>query len=807
VELAIHGQQRRLHNVILPIRDGDEAFGILGVNVDVTEQKRAEEALRQSEGRYRALAESTHDIIYILDPQGTLLYANRAASQCIGIPAGDLVGKRQADLFPPDLARAHIEQTKQVLATGEVLEYDGLFHFGPEAVWLRIHLLPIRDEAGQIASVMGVCHNITDRKRAEEALQKAHDDLEVKIKERTAELTRANELLQREVEERRRAEEALERSERQFRNYFEQGLIGMAVTSPMDKRWLMVNDRLCEIFGYPREELIQRSWVEMTHPDDLDENLRLFDRLLAGEIEHFTFDKRYWKKDGTIVHTTIHTRVLRRDDGTIDHVVVLVEDITARKQAEEALRQSHAELRAIYDGMEDGLLVADIETRRFVGANAAICRMLGYSEPELLLLGVHDIHPAADISFVIAQFDALAEGRLAFSEEIPVSRKDGTIFYAVISTSRVTHSGRRCVVGFFRDVTERKQAQDALCTSEAKYRQLIETTDTGYLILDRDGRVMDANAEYIRISGHRHLSEILGRSVVEWTAPADAERNRNEVAKCVQTGSLRQLVVEYRHADGKIIPVEVNATCIDAKDGVRILSLCRDVTERRQAQEALERERESLWRMLQASDHERQTISYEIHDGLAQYLAAANMQLQVFDGLRHNNADEARKAYDAATQLVRQAHAESRRLINEVRPPVIDEIGLETAISHLVHEQRRHGGPNIEFESDVQFDRLPSILENALYRIAQEALTNACKHSKSKKASVSMSQVGQNVRLEVRDQGVGFDPEKVEKGHFGLEGIRQRVRLLGGRLTIQSTPGSGTLVQVVVPVIEKQSEG
>ena len=200
------------------------------------------------------------------------------------------------------------------------------------------------------------------------------------------------------------------------------------------------------------------------------------------------------------------------------------------------------------------------------------------------------------------------------------------------------------------------------------------------------------------------------------------------------------------------------------------VELVEDITERKQAQEALERERQSLWRMLQASDHERQTISYEIHDGLAQYLAAAGMQFQVFDALRESNPEEAKKAYDAATQLVRQAHAESRRLISEVRPPVIDEIGLETAISHLVHEQRRRGGPKIEFDSDVQFDRLPPILENAIYRIVQEALTNACKHSKSKKVAVTMTQEGQDVRLEVRDWGVGFNPESVDEGALWLGG-------------------------------------
>jgi signal transduction histidine kinase len=211
--------------------------------------------------------------------------------------------------------------------------------------------------------------------------------------------------------------------------------------------------------------------------------------------------------------------------------------------------------------------------------------------------------------------------------------------------------------------------------------------------------------------------------------------------------------------------------------------------------------------MLQASDHERQIISYDIHDGLAQYLAAATMQFQSHDAFSENSPEKAKKAYGTAVELVRLAHAESRRLINEVRPPVIDENGIETAISHLVHEQRRHGGPKIECLSSVQFGRLPSILENALYRIAQEALTNACKHSQSKKVTVTLTQEGQDVRLEIQDWGIGFDPESIGKGHFGLEGIRQRVRLLGGRLTIESTPGAGTLVQVVVPVVEKQNEG
>ena len=197
--------------------ENDEVIGQVTVIADVTESKRATEALRQSEERYRALAESTRDVIFILNQQGTLLYANQAASQCIGIPVGDIVGKRQVDLFPPEMARSQIDKIERVFATGVVIEYDDLFHFGPAVVWLRIHLVPIRNESGQITSVMGVCHNITQRKLAEDALQKAHDDLEQRIKERTAELTAANAGLQREIEERKRGEAALQQSEERYR--------------------------------------------------------------------------------------------------------------------------------------------------------------------------------------------------------------------------------------------------------------------------------------------------------------------------------------------------------------------------------------------------------------------------------------------------------------------------------------------------------------------------------------------------------------------------------------------------------------
>ena len=210
--------------------------------------------------------------------------------------------------------------------------------------------------------------------------------------------------------------------------------------------------------------------------------------------------------------------------------------------------------------------------------------------------------------------------------------------------------------------------------------------------------------------------------------------------------------------------------------------------------------------MLRASDNERQLIAYEIHDGLAQQLAGAIMQFQAFDHLKDKNPKEAAKAFDAGMTMLRQGHFETRRLIAGVRPPILDEEGVVEAVAHLVHELGRDKGPKIENHSRVDFDRLDPTLENAIYRIAQEALTNACKHSKSERISVSLLQREDRLRIEIRDWGVGFDPKTVPKNHFGLEGIRQRARLLGGKCRIRSKAGKGTRVIVELPVVPRDEQ-
>ena len=153
--------------------------------------------------------------------------------------------------------------------------------------------------------------------------------------------------------------------------------------------------------------------------------------------------------------------------------------------------------------------------------------------------------------------------------------------------------------------------------------------------------------------------------------------------------------------------------------------------------------------------------------------------------------------------MLRQAHFETRRLIAGVRPPILDESGVLAAIGHLVNEQNRLRGPNIDFRSSVLFDRLVPTVENAIYRIVQEGLANACQHSKSEKVRVGLVQSNDVVQIDIRDWGVGFDPKSLGEGCYGIAGIRQRARLLGGKCSIRSKVGKGAHIVVELPVVKR----
>jgi PAS domain S-box-containing protein len=665
-----------------PVRD--QAGTIRGAVIcwhDISERKRAEEAVRESEERYRMLAETTMDAIGIHDRNGTLLYGNRAGAVSLGLDPDKLVGMTQQDLFPPEVAQKHLEAIATVFRTGELLELaDEVCLHDSGEMWRQTRLIPLRDEHGQVASVMSVSHDITARKQAEEALKKAHDELELRVKERTAELAAINEQLHREIEERKRVEAALRQSEEMYRTLVEVSPDAVIMVDP-DQKLLFASQRAAAMFGY--------------------------------------------------------------------------------------------------DSAKD------------------LCKA------KVLTLAVEEDRPrlAANISLLFQQ-------HVRQQTEYAGARPDGSRFTAEVSSALLRDDkGRpKGFMAVIRDVTARKQIEEALRQSEEKHRGLLEACPDAVVMTGLDGTIRFASRQTWELVGLADQEELAGQSVFDYLIESDRPRLAENIGHLTKVGIRRNTEYTVLRRDGAPVPVEIcSAANRDvAGQPMAVMAVVRDITERKQAQELLQREYRTLKHLLQSSDHERQVIAYEIHDGLAQQLAGAIMQFETYFYQKDSRPEKAAKAYDAAMTMLRQGHSESRRLISGVRPPILDESGVVAAIAHLASDLSGPKAPKIKYFSAVAFDRLVPTVENAIYRIAQEGLTNACRHSRSENVRIALVQREDRVRIEIRDWGVGFDVKAVQENRYGLEGIRQRVRLLGGKCSIRSKPRKGTRIVVELPVVERQ---
>jgi len=308
-------------------------------------------------------------------------------------------------------------------------------------------------------------------------------------------------------------------------------------------------------------------------------------------------------KGGKKIDVTVSASELKDNTGGTAGYVVIINDISQLVKTENDLRESEERFKAIFEGSSDAVML--LTDKGFFDCNPATLEMFGFRKKEEFT----NVHPA-DISPPFQpdgteSFPAAMERiKTAFETgsnrfEWVHRRASGEDFPAEVLLTAFDMNGKRVLQATVRDITSRKRAEIALQESETKYRALVETTGTGFLILDSKGRVLDANPEYVRLSGHGQLREILGRSVVEWTAAHSRKRNAEAVALCVKDGFVRNLVLDYVDKSGMTIPVEINATVDGAGENMRISSLCRDITERKQAEEALRLSEEKLRRIFE----------------------------------------------------------------------------------------------------------------------------------------------------------------------------------------------------------------
>lgn len=353
-------------------------------------------------------------------------------------------------------------------------------------------------------------------------------------------------------------------------------------------------ERLC---GFTPEECLARSLDEALTPASMilirEDTQKIIAEAISGEpLKPHHLELEFIHKNGSAVWVEVTSNAMLNAAGELVGIQGISRDITARKRRDEALRESEERYRSLFENAVEGIVIVETKTRRFLRANPAFCRMLGYSPEEISAMGVGNIHPAESLEYVLDEFNAQTSGKKALAAEIPCLRKDGTILYADIAGSAILIDGKMCNVGFFTDVTERKKLNDALREGEERFKQVAESAGEWIWEVDTDGLYTFASPAVEKILGYKP-GEIIGKMhFYDFFMPDEREAFKKTAFEVfARKGAFRGFVNQNLHKNGNRVILETSGVpCLDEQGRlIGYRGADTDITEHRKAEEALEK--------------------------------------------------------------------------------------------------------------------------------------------------------------------------------------------------------------------------
>ncbi|WP_143528401.1 PAS domain S-box protein [Rubrobacter xylanophilus] len=708
---------------------------------------------RRAERRYRLMFEQSPLSIQIFSPDGRMLSANRAWRRLWGVE-------------PEQVAGYNVLEDPQLLAGG-VMPYIREGFAGRAAVippvryepdrtipgvspvsyrWVRAFIYPVVGEEGEVQEVVLIHEDITETREAWEALREA---------------------------------------ERRYRSIFENAVEGIFQSTP-EGELITANPAMARMLGYASAGELLACVKDITgiyaDPGRRDEFRRLVEE--RGSVSGF--ELRLRRRDGSEIWVSLAGRAVRDASGKVVGYEGTLGDITGRKRAEEALRQSEELYRSVVEQAQENIMLVDLETRLILQSNPAFRRTLGYTEEELRGMSIYDIvaHDRRSIDWNIERIKS--SGRYSPGER-RYRRRDGSLAYMEVSVSVISYDGRDAMCVVAHDITGRKRAEEELRESEERYRAVVEQTAEGLFLHDPETRrIVATNRAFRRMFGYTE-EELRGMSIYELVddTPENVELNIRRTLEnpdYYYVGERR-----YRRKDGSVLEVEGSGGVIYYAGRRVICSMVRDITERKRAERAMREIREA----------ERRRISRELHDGVLQDLIYTLQSMQVEQHLSGGGGEERERQIDA----LRRAVEGLREAIYELRSGEMAERPLIRSVEALVELHRRrtpHREVRLAVSEDFPADLSgPAVAEIA--RVVQEALANVRRHSEAGLVEIGLHVEGEEAVVEIEDDGRGFDPA-ASGGGVGLVGMRERAQSLRGRLEVESRPGEGTRVRLRVPL-------
>lgn len=611
----------------------------------------------------------------------------------------------------------------------------------------------------------------------------------------------------RDISERKATEQALRDAEKKYRDIFENAVEGIFQTRP-NGGYLSVNPALARMLGFASpEELVKQRSNPTTRfyvdPARREEYLRL---LTEHDVVR-DFEYEDYRKDGSRIWLSDNAHAVRDSEGTLLYYEGTTQDITARKQAEQALRESEERYRELFENAKDAHYVHDL-SGRYTSVNRAVEKLTGYSREEILGKQFTRFIPSEQLKRFRDIFCRKLREQGETSYEAELLTRDGRRVPIEVNSQLVLENGAPVgVQGTVRDITERKAAQEAL----VKLVAIAEQSSDAIVGKSLDGIVTSWNRGAELIFGYA-AEEMVGHSIAVLLPPERAHELAQFLNKIERGQRIEQYETVRITKGGRRIHVSLSLAPVRDADGkiVGVSTIGRDITKRRDDQERLQATSRQLRalsaRLHLAREEEGARIAREIHDELGSLLTSLKWDLErakelLAGRLKPAVVVELQEKFMALEKLNALALQAIRRIASELRPSVLDDLGLMAAIEWQSQQFEARTGIVCNCDCLPEIPSLNATESTAVFRILQEALTNILRHAQATRVNIAIIEEAGELKLSIRDNGRGIaETEAMGQRSLGILGMRERAHLIGGELSISGVAGKETTVVVRVPL-------
>ena len=754
-------------NHIYPSVDGLSIF-----IKDITVKKKAELALKNSEEVRRLIMNSALDAIICIDTAGIITVWNPQAEKMFGWSELEVIGKELSEtIIPVSLRESHRKGMQHYLRTGEnavlnrVFEIIALHRNGNEFA-IELAIVPLKQ--GGVEFFCAFIRDITFRKKAEEQLKQ---------------------------------------SEEKYRMLVEQAFDGIIIYT-LEGNIIDFNQSAYTYMGYSSEAFKQLMVKDLFFKEDLLAKPLSFSRLKNGNT---TLDyRRLKRKDGSFIEMEIGTKML--PDGNL---MAIARDITERKKAEEEIRLTNERYKTVAKATSDAIWDHDFISNKTFIAGTGYKELFGYDlEDQYSEDGfwVERLHPDDRQRIVKGLEATIADPAISQSDsEYRFLKADGTYAWVCDRLFIIRDSKGQPIrmLGAKQDITERKKSEKAIRKSNERFEMVASATNDVIWDWDLTKDFIWWNANFYSHFGYKRKNT--PSNISSWHNAVhedDRERVIYGINACIENKEF-YWTDEYRflHADGSIAFVLDRGYLLYNEEGkpYRMVGAMLDITERKKAEEKIQHSYEEIRQLAshlqEVREEERAAMAREVHDELGQQLTGLKMDVSWLNKKLAGSDPIITDKIKDTILLLDDAVKTVRKIATELRPSILDDLGLLAALEWQCDEFRKKSGINISFKS-VPFDKIiPENFGIALFRILQESLTNIARHARAKNIAVELQVLDRELYLDIKDDGVGFVTSNVAgKKTLGLLGMKERTMMIGGSYRIDSEPGKGAAVHVILPL-------